>query len=179
MPQTRNSVARLFVCRGEDVQERGIERRERPKRNRKGDQIVRSFPQPELSNSIPDWIPYIASPGSITVLSGERQFIVCQVPEDAIAIIANLIDFWNITGETKRKLSADRHSPNPNEIPHVRWQDIVSQLASADYRAVTLRRELQQIQSLCGHQKLPKRNPGEEYQDQCPDCGYISYCVRA
>lgn len=138
-----------------------------------------SFPQPELGSSIPDWIPYIASPGSLTVLGGERQFIVHQVPEDAIAIIANLIDFWNITGEAKRELSADRcnSTPKPNlEIPHVRWQDIVSQLASIDHRAIGLRRELQQIQLLCEHKRLPKRNPGEEYQNQCPDCGYVAYC---
>lgn len=140
---------------------------------------MKSSPQPKLSSPIPDWISYVASPVSITIFASDRQYVI-NAPEDAIAIISNLIDFWNFTGETKRKLSADRHSPNPNGIPHVRWQDIVSQLASADYRTMKLRGELQQIQFLCEHRKLPKRNPGkEEYQDQCPDCGYIAYCVRA
>ncbi len=38
---------------------------------------------------------------------------------------------------------------------------------------------IERLQKACAHPDLPDRQVGEEYLDECPDCGFVQYCYRA
>lgn len=63
-------------------------------------------------------------------------------------------------------------------MPQLRWQEIVTALSYHANESTALAKEWTKIKAACQHVKLPARTLGEEYQDTCPDCGYVSYCYR-
>jgi len=59
-----------------------------------------------------------------------------------------------------------------------RWKGLSQRIEDLQNEAELLREEWRQLQQACKHTRLPKRQLGTGYMDTCPDCGYISYCVR-
>lgn len=56
-----------------------------------------------------------------------------------------------------------------------RWERIKKELEGIETERKILRDDLKYLQSKCSHGSLPAREPGEEYCDTCPDCGYVAY----
>lgn len=57
-----------------------------------------------------------------------------------------------------------------------RREEILSELKPLEARCEGLRDGLAELRKLCHHPDLPKRVMGEEYMDECPDCGFTQYC---
>lgn len=57
-----------------------------------------------------------------------------------------------------------------------RAAELQQMIETLEPRLAELRVELIGIRERCDHPRLPKRQPGEQYQDFCPDCGFMAYC---
>lgn len=57
-----------------------------------------------------------------------------------------------------------------------RVKEIEARLREIELERTPLQNELIDLRERCEHLNLPKREPGEEYRDICPDCGFVSYC---
>jgi hypothetical protein len=55
------------------------------------------------------------------------------------------------------------------------WQEITKKIQDLGVQRSILLKEWREIQSMCAHRSLPRRELGEQYMDTCPDCGYVVY----
>jgi hypothetical protein len=57
-----------------------------------------------------------------------------------------------------------------------RWKEIRKKLGALELEKAKLSEELASEQAFCLHPRLPEREIGTEYCDECPDCGHVAYC---